>query len=106
MGDWIAADDARPCCHGNAALGGADAGGADEYCQKRLGRKTAMGSIDRSKMNVKGSSVALGHPFGATGARIVATLAKTLSQAGPGKRGLISICTAGGMGVTAILESV
>ncbi len=79
---------------------------SDEYCQKRLGRKTAMGSIDRSKMNVKGSSVALGHPFGATGARIVATLAKTLSQAGPGKRGLISICTAGGMGVTAILESV
>lgn len=79
---------------------------SEEYCQKRLGRKTAMGSIDRSKLNVKGGSVALGHPFGATGARIVATLAKTLSQAGPGKRGLISICTAGGMGVTAILESV
>lgn len=79
---------------------------SEEYCQKRLGRKSAMGSIDRSKMNVKGGSVALGHPFGATGARIVGTLAKTLSQAGPGKRGLISICTAGGMGVTAILESV
>ncbi len=79
---------------------------SEEYCQRRLGRKAAMGSVDRSKLNVKGGSVALGHPFGATGARIIGTLAKTLSQAGPGKRGLISICTAGGMGVTAILESV
>lgn len=79
---------------------------SEEYCQKRLGRKTAMGPIDRSKMNVKGSSIALGHPFAATGARIIATLAKTLHEAGPKKRGLISICTAGGMGVAAILESV
>jgi acetyl-CoA C-acetyltransferase len=62
-----------------------------------------LGTIDRSKLNVKGGSLALGHPFGATGARIVASLAKILDQA-QGKRGLISICTAGGMGVTAILE--
>lgn len=76
-----------------------------EYCKKRLNRAEPLGSIDRSKLNVHGSSLALGHPFGATGARIIATLAKTLHQAGPGKRGLISICTAGGMGVAAILES-
>lgn len=75
-----------------------------EYCRERLGEKDALGSIDRSKMNLKGGSVALGHPFAATGARIVATLAKTLHQRGGG-RGLISICTAGGMGVTAIIES-
>src|SRR5438067_3117692 len=74
-----------------------------DYCRNRLGRSAAMGSIDRSKMNPKGSSVALGHPFAATGARIVATLAKQLAQRGSG-RGLISICAAGGMGVTAILE--
>ncbi|MEZ0391888.1 MAG: acetyl-CoA C-acetyltransferase [Pseudobdellovibrionaceae bacterium] len=74
-----------------------------EYCRKKLGRKEALGSIDRSKMNLKGGSVALGHPFGATGARIVATLAKMISEKGSG-RGLISICTAGGMGVAAIIE--
>lgn len=79
---------------------------SEEYCKRRLGRSSAMGAIDRSKMNIKGGSVALGHPFSATGARIIATLAKTLNQQGPGKRGLISICTAGGMGVCAILESV
>ena len=62
-----------------------------------------MGSIDPAKMNVVGSSLALGHPFAATGARIVATLAKLLAEKGSG-RGLISICTAGGMGVTAIVE--
>lgn len=72
------------------------------YCKKRLGRDAPLGSIDLTKMNVKGGSVALGHPFAATGARIVATLAKTLNEAGSG-RGLISICTAGGMGVAAIL---
>jgi acetyl-CoA C-acetyltransferase len=77
---------------------------SDQYCQKELGEPKALGSIDRSKMNVKGGSVALGHPFAATGARIVATLAKALKERGGG-RGLISICTAGGMGVTAILES-
>jgi acetyl-CoA C-acetyltransferase len=76
---------------------------SEDYCRNRLGRTSAMGSIDRAKMNPKGSSVALGHPFAATGARIVATLAKQLAQRGSG-RGLISICAAGGQGVTAILE--
>jgi acetyl-CoA C-acetyltransferase len=74
-----------------------------EYCRERLGLSEPLGAIDRTKLNIKGSSVALGHPFAATGARILATLAKTLSENG-GKRGLISICTAGGMGVTAIVE--
>ena len=76
---------------------------SETYCKNRLGRREALGKIDRSKLNPKGSSVALGHPFGATGARIVATLAKQLAARGAG-RGLISICAAGGMGVTAILE--
>jgi len=76
---------------------------SDEYCRSRLKRNSALGKIDRSKMNPKGSSVALGHPFAATGARIVATLARQLAERGSG-RGLISICAAGGMGVTAILE--
>ncbi len=76
---------------------------SEDYCQNRLGRKTAMGSIDLSKLNVKGSSLAVGHPFAATGGRIIATLGQILEQAGSG-RGLISICTAGGMGVTAIME--
>lgn len=75
----------------------------EEYCRTELGRDTAMGSIDRSRMNLVGSSLAVGHPFAATGARILATLAKQLDQAGSGK-GLISVCTAGGMGVSAILE--
>ena len=73
------------------------------YCAERLGRSQPLGSIDRTKLNPKGSSVAIGHPFAATGARIVATLAKELAERGSG-RGLISICAAGGMGVTAILE--
>lgn len=77
-----------------------------EYCQKYLNRSQALGAIDRSKMNVKGGSVALGHPFAATGARIVAGLGKLISQQPKKSRGLISICTAGGMGVAAILESV
>ena len=76
-----------------------------EYCKTRLGLDAPLGSIDRSKLNVKGSSLAAGHPFAATGGRIVANLAKLLHQAGPGKRGLISICAAGGQGVVAILES-
>jgi acetyl-CoA C-acetyltransferase len=76
---------------------------SEEYCRERLGLNEALGSIDRSKMNVKGSSLAVGHPFAATGARIVATLAKIIDQ-NQGGRGLISVCTAGGMGVTAILE--
>ncbi len=74
-----------------------------DYCKNRLGRDTPLGSIDPAKLNVHGSSLAVGHPFAATGARIVASLAKLLEQKGSG-RGLISICTAGGMGVTAILE--
>jgi acetyl-CoA C-acetyltransferase len=74
-----------------------------EYCKKRLGRDKPLGTIDPAKLNVNGSSLALGHPFGATGTRIIASLAKLLEDKGSG-RGLISICTAGGMGVTAILE--
>jgi acetyl-CoA C-acetyltransferase len=76
---------------------------SEEYCRDRLGLDAALGSIDRSKMNIHGSSLAVGHPFAATGARIVGNLAHILEQAGSG-RGLISICTAGGMGVAAILE--
>lgn len=76
---------------------------SDDFCRNRIGLDGALGSIDRSKMNVVGGSVAVGHPFGATGARLVATLAKLLDQKGSG-RGLISVCTGGGMGVTAILE--
>ena len=74
-----------------------------EFCREKLGLDAPLGSIDRGKLNVKGSSLAVGHPFAATGGRIVATLAKLLEQRGSG-RGLISVCTAGGMGVTAILE--
>ena len=74
-----------------------------DYCKKHLGKDKPLGSIDRAKMNVKGSSLAVGHPFAATGGRIVANLAKLLSQ--HGGRGLISVCTAGGMGVAAIMES-
>ncbi|MGH8274505.1 MAG: acetyl-CoA C-acetyltransferase [Gammaproteobacteria bacterium] len=74
------------------------------FARERLGRDDPLGEIDREKLNVAGGSVALGHPFGATGARIVATLAKLLAEKGSG-RGLISICTGGGMGVTAILEA-
>ena len=73
------------------------------YCRDKLGLPGALGTIDRSKLNVKGGSLAIGHPFAATGARIVATLAKILDE-NKGKRGLISVCTAGGMGVTAIVE--
>jgi acetyl-CoA C-acetyltransferase len=76
---------------------------SENYCRNRLGRNEPLGKVDRARLNPKGSSVALGHPFAATGARIVATLAKQLAARGTG-RGLISICAAGGMGVTAILE--
>jgi acetyl-CoA C-acetyltransferase len=75
------------------------------FCKEKLGLDAPLGSIDRSKLNVNGSSLAAGHPFAATGGRIVAMLAKMLHEAGPGKRGLISICAAGGQGVVAILES-
>ena len=77
---------------------------SEEFCRERLGRDEPMGPIDLSKLNVKGGSLAMGHPFAATGARIVATMAKLLSEKGSG-RGLISVCTAGGMGVAAIMET-
>jgi acetyl-CoA C-acetyltransferase len=77
---------------------------SEKYCRNRLGRNEPMGPIDLSKLNVKGGSLAMGHPFAATGARIVATMAKLLSEKGSG-RGLISVCTAGGMGVSAIMEA-
>lgn len=76
---------------------------SEEYCTQRLGLESALGSIDPDRMNVKGGSLALGHPFAATGARILGTLAQLLEDKGKG-RGLISVCTAGGMGVSAILE--
>ena len=75
-----------------------------EFCRDRLGLSAPLGTIDRARLNVKGSSVAVGHPFAATGARIVATLSKLLANDAASRRGLISVCTAGGMGVTAILE--
>jgi acetyl-CoA C-acetyltransferase len=75
-----------------------------EYCRDALKLPKALGSINRARLNVKGGSVALGHPFAATGTRIVASLAKILAADGAAKRGLVSVCTAGGMGVTAILE--
>lgn len=74
-----------------------------KWCRDHLGLSQPLGAIDRTKLNIKGGSLALGHPFAATGARIVATLAKTIAQNGGG-RGLISICAAGGLGVTAIVE--
>jgi acetyl-CoA C-acetyltransferase len=73
------------------------------FCEEKLGLERALGSIDLSKLNVNGSSLAAGHPFAATGGRIVATLAKMLEEKGSG-RGLISICAAGGQGITAIIE--
>ncbi|MCW5953485.1 MAG: acetyl-CoA C-acetyltransferase [Propionibacteriaceae bacterium] len=77
----------------------------EEYCRS-VGLPGALGAIDRTKLNVTGSSLAAGHPFAATGGRIVATAAKLLHQRGPGSRALISICAAGGQGVAAILEGV
>ena len=75
-----------------------------DFCRHVLGLPAPLGGIDRSKLNIKGGSVALGHPFAATGTRIVATLAKLLAADANAKRGLVSVCTAGGMGVTAIIE--
>ena len=81
----------------------------EEFCKTRLGLDGAFGSVDRSKLNVNGSSLAAGHPFAATGGRIVATMAKMLHERGSvdGRpaRGLISVCAAGGLGVAAILEA-
>jgi acetyl-CoA C-acetyltransferase len=73
------------------------------FCRDKLGLPGPLGSIDRSKLNVKGGSIAIGHPFAATGTRVLASLAKLLDEK-KAQRGLISVCTAGGMGVTAILE--
>ncbi len=73
------------------------------FCKERLGLDAPLGEIDRARLNVNGSSLAAGHPFAATGGRIVATLAKLLAEKGSG-RGVISICAAGGQGVTAVLE--
>ncbi|MCV7175645.1 acetyl-CoA C-acetyltransferase [Mycolicibacterium sphagni] len=82
---------------------------SEEYCKERLGLDSALGRIDKTKLNVNGSSLAAGHPFAATGGRIVAQLAKQLAEkkkdSGQPVRGLISICAAGGQGVTAILEA-
>jgi len=82
---------------------------SEEYCKERLGLDSALGSIDRSKLNVNGSSLAAGHPFAATGGRILAQMAKQLAEkkaeTGQPVRGLISVCAAGGQGVTAILEA-
>ena len=75
----------------------------DAFCRNKLGLSQALGPIDRDKMNIKGGSLAFGHPFAATGARILGSLAAILEEKGSG-RGLISICTAGGMGVAAIVE--
>ena len=77
---------------------------SEKFCRDRLGRNEPLGPIDLSKLNVKGGSIAMGHPFAATGARIVGVMAKLLAEKGSG-RGLISVCTAGGMGVTAIMEA-
>ncbi len=76
---------------------------SEDYCRERLGLEEPLGSIDPAKINVKGSSLAVGHPFAATGARILGTLGQLLENQGKG-RGLISVCTAGGMGVAAIVE--
>ncbi|MEL7025396.1 MAG: acetyl-CoA C-acetyltransferase [Pseudomonadota bacterium] len=77
---------------------------SESFCRDKLGRDTPLGVIDRERLNIKGGSLAMGHPFAATGGRIVSALAKLLHERGEG-RGLISICTAGGMGVTAILSA-
>jgi acetyl-CoA C-acetyltransferase len=77
---------------------------SEKFCRERLGRNAPLGPIDLARLNVKGGSVAIGHPFAATGARIVGTMAKLLKEKGSG-RGLISVCTAGGMGVAAIMEA-
>lgn len=78
---------------------------SEDFCRDKLGLDAPIGSIDMSKLNINGSSLAVGHPFAATGGRIVASLAKMLHEKGPGSRGLISICAAGGQGVMAVLEA-
>lgn len=77
---------------------------SDEFCRTKLGRRESMGPIDLARLNTRGGSIAIGHPFAATGARIIGSLAKMLQEKGSG-RGLISVCTAGGMGISAIMEA-
>ena len=77
---------------------------SEKFCREKLGRNQPMGPIDLSRLNVKGGSIAMGHPFAATGARIIGSMAKLLGEKGSG-RGLISVCTAGGMGLSAIMEA-
>jgi acetyl-CoA C-acetyltransferase len=77
----------------------------ETFCRERLGLDAPLGAIDRSKLNPNGSSLAAGHPFAATGGRIIAGLSKELHERGPGSRGLVSVCAAGGQGVVAILEA-
>jgi acetyl-CoA C-acetyltransferase len=74
-----------------------------DYCRERLGLEGALGSLDRDKLNVNGGSLGCGHPFAATGGRLLASLAKAIHERGGG-RGLISVCAAGGLGITAIVE--
>ncbi len=78
---------------------------SESFCRDSLGLEAPIGALDRGRLNVNGSSLAAGHPFAATGGRIVASLAKSLHEKGSGARGLISICAAGGQGVMAILEA-
>ena len=78
----------------------------EDFCRTKLGLDGPLGSIDRDKLNVTGSSLAAGHPFAATGGRIVATVSKLLHAKGKGSRALVSICAAGGQGVVAILEGM
>lgn len=77
---------------------------SEDFCRTKLGRSEAMGPIDLSRLNMMGGSVAIGHPFAATGARIIGAMGKMLHEKGSG-RGLISVCTAGGMGISAIMEA-
>ena len=77
---------------------------SEKFCRDRLGRNEPMGPIDLSRLNMKGGSIAMGHPFAATGARIMGGLAKMLAEKGSG-RGLVSVCTAGGMGISVIMEA-
>ena len=76
----------------------------EDFCRDQLGLDAPLGAIDRSKLNVNGSSLAAGHPFAATGGRITATLATMLHEKGPGSLGLISVCAAGGQGIVAIVR--
>jgi acetyl-CoA C-acetyltransferase len=75
----------------------------EAFCEERLGRDEALGPIDRERLNVYGGSLATGHPFAATGGRLLAGLAKALRERGA-ERGVISVCAAGGQGVVALVE--